>query len=145
MDIRDNFQPYNQYKLLVDYIYNADYNFRHQDQVMVGELSDELLNFFPTEVDGRRYKQHQINCYTPRSLALFHTDNGTYKESLTLIYYPCPTYSLDEGGTTEIVVDDQIVGVRPICNRALFFDGTLLHRATPYRTQPRFSIGIKYV
>ena len=145
MDIKENFLTVDQYKQITDYIYNADYHYTSKDQVMVGELNDTCLNFFPKEIDGRKYLRHQVNCYTPRSLAVFHVDTNPNEQATTLIYYPCPTYDLDEGGTTEILIDNQIIGVRPICNRVLLFDSGLMHRATPFRSYPRFSVGIKYV
>ena len=145
MDIKVNFLTVDQYKYICDYIYNTDYHYTSKDQVMIGDLDDTCLDFFPTEINGRKYKRHQINCYTPRSLAVFHVDTEDNEQATTLIYYPCPTYDLDEGGTTEILINNQIVGIRPICNRALVFDSSLIHRATPYRNYPRFSVGIKYV
>lgn len=145
MEIKDNFLPYTQYQHLLGYIGDANYRYTDRDQVMIGKLNDTCLDFFPKEVNGRKYLRHQVNLYTPRALAVFHVDTNPHEQATTLIYYPCPTYDLDEGGTTEILIDNQIIGVRPICNRALLFDGSLQHRATPYRNYPRFSIGIKYV
>jgi len=145
MDIKENFLTVDQYKQITDYIYNADYHYTSKDQVMYGKLNQECLDFFPKEINGLKYHHHVINCYTPRSLAVFHVDTAEDEKANTLIYYPCPTYNLDEGGTTEILIDNQIIGVRPICNRVLVFDSSLMHRATPYRTYPRFSVGIIYV
>ena len=40
----------------------------------------------------------------------FHVDT-TGEEAITMIYYLNPTYELDEGGCTELFVDDEIVGI----------------------------------
>ena len=146
MEIKDDFLSISQYEYIRNFATVADYKYRHQDQVMTGTLDDKGISFFPKEINGRKYVRHQINCYTPRSLAVFHTDLYADEEScLTLVYYICPTYDLDEGGWTEIFVNDEITSIRPMCNRALIFDGGLFHRATPYRSYPRFSVGIKYI
>ena len=147
MEVRDDFLSVSQYQYIDDFVRNkAKYRYRYQDTVMTGELDDEGLSYFPKEINGRKYVRHQINCYTPRSLAVFHVDLYEEESScLTLVYYVNPTYELDEGGWTEILLNDEITSIRPVCNRALIFDGGRFHRATPYRSHPRFTVGIKYI
>jgi hypothetical protein len=63
---------------------------------------------------------------------------------ITFLYYPNICWNLNDGGETQILVDDQIYGILPIPNRIIKFDASLLHRATAFRDTHRFSVAIKY-
>ena len=82
-----------------------------------------------------------VNHFAPSEEANFHNDGEGY----TFLYYPhTEEYDLDEGGETQFLLDGNIFGIRAISNRMAVFDGQIPHRATPFRTQHRFTIAIKY-
>ena len=82
-----------------------------------------------------------INHFAPSEGADFHNDGEGY----TFLYYPhTEEYELDEGGETQFLLDGNIFGIRAVPNRMAVFDGQIPHRATPFRTQHRFTIAIKY-
>ena len=109
----------------------------------VGMTSNLGTDLFPMKMYNAIQQRCYFNYYGPSEWAHFHTDDDD-PESLTLIYYPCPTYPIDEGGCTELLIDDEIVGIRPLCNRALVFKANILHRATPYKTKARYTVAVKY-
>ena len=48
------------------------------------------------------------------------------------------------GGATELMIDDNLIGVRSIANRLLAFKSNILHRSTPFTNYPRWTIALKY-
>ena len=107
-------------------------------------ISYKYINFpFPREINGYPLVRAYINFYAPRELAVFHIDDNDPK-STTLLYYPCPTLDPDEGGATELMIDDNLIGVRSIANRLLAFKSNILHRSTPFTNYPRWTIALKY-
>ena len=82
-----------------------------------------------------------INCFAPNENPYFHVDGEGY----TFLYY-CDNeeFDLNEGGETQFLVDNDLMGVLPVPNRMVIFDGTIKHRATTYRSRHRFTIAIKY-
>ena len=61
-----------------------------------------------------------------------------------MLYYPCPTYELDEGGETQLIINDEILGVRSKTNRLLIFKSDIVHRATPFKSHQRYTVALKY-
>ena len=107
-------------------------------------ISYKYINFpFPREINGYPLVRAYVNFYAPRELAVFHIDDNDPK-STTLLYYPCPTLDPDEGGATELMIDDNLIGVRSIANRLLAFKSNILHRSTPFTNYPRWTIALKY-
>jgi hypothetical protein len=51
---------------------------------------------------------------------------------------------VQEGGETQFIVDNEIYGVTPVPNRMVYFDASILHRATSFRNRHRFTVAIKY-
>ena len=153
-----------QYKIIDDFLSKTDYgvywNFTQKANYTVGEVdypnsvpvgmvselaTDHPLiqNLFPKVITGCTLNRLFLNYYGPRDLSYFHYDHYL-PEATTLLYYPCPTYSPDEGGATELMIDDNIVGIRSIANRLLIFRANILHRATPFKSYQRYTYAFKY-
>ena len=66
------------------------------------------------------------------------------EEGITFLYYPNWEWELQEGGETQFYIDGNILGVPPVPNRLVVFDGMIQHRATSFRNKHRFTIAIKY-
>ena len=163
--IYDDYLSIQNYQMIWEFVKDAPYKHGEVDYQgsypigMVHELDVNESFGFPTEVDGIDYShinfpfprqvngcplsRAYINYYGPRELAVFHIDDKD-DDSVTLLYYPCPTLSYDEGGTTELMLDNQIVGIRSIANRLLVMKANILHRSTPFKSHPRFTIALKY-
>jgi hypothetical protein len=60
------------------------------------------------------------------------------------LFYITPKYDYDEGGETQLLIDGNIIGIRPIPSRLLIFDGNVMHKATSYRSKPRLTVAFKY-
>ena len=113
---------------------------------MVSELSCEhgkTFKLFPKHIHGAKLNRMYINYYSPRELSVFHIDSND-PNAYTLLYYPCPSYHPDEGGTTELSIDGEILGVRSVANRLLIFKSDIPHRATPFKSYQRYTIALKY-
>ena len=51
----------------------------------------------------------------------------------------------DDGGETQFLMNDELYGILPIPNRMVVFSANLLHRATTFRNDHRFTVAIKYM
>ena len=81
-----------------------------------------------------------VNCFAPSEKPYFHTDG---KKGITFLYYINDSWQLDDGGETQIIVDNEIKGILPIPNRLVGFDANLVHKATTFRNKHRFTIAVK--
>lgn len=90
---------------------------------------------------GMVFYRMYINCFAPKEIPYFHTDGDN---GITFLYYPQYDWNFNDGGETQLFVEDNIYGVVPISNRLLMFDANLLHRATTFRDRHRFTVAIKY-
>ena len=81
-----------------------------------------------------------VNCFAPSETPYFHTDG----KGITFLYYPNLEWNLQDGGETQFYVDGNILGVPPLPNRLVMFDGEIVHRATSFRDRYRFTVAIKY-
>ena len=90
------------------------------------------------------YLQSIYNKYDPKTPTYFHVD--CEKGGWTLIYFPdIVEYNYQMGGETQILVDNQIVGVLPLPNRLMAFDGSLNHKGTSFTNdQARYSLAIQF-
>ena len=150
--IIDDYLSIEEYKNCWDYVLNAPYKAGEKDHHnsnpvgMVHELGvdlDSLFRLFPRTINNEPLSRAYINYYSPSELSSFHIDHDS-PDAVTLLYYPCPTYHLDEGGATELIIDDEILGVRSIANRLLAFKSNTTHRATPFKTYQRWTVALKY-
>lgn len=83
-----------------------------------------------------------VNCFAPSENPYFHTDG---EKGITFLYYVNDSWQLDDGGETQIIIDNEIKGILPIPNRLVAFDAHLVHKATTFRNKHRFTIAIKLI
>jgi len=146
--IIDDYLSIDQYQNCWDFVQQASYKsgeLDHEFSFPIGMVSELSLDnpLFPQQINNNILSRSYINFYGPRELSAFHFDHDD-PTAVTLLYYPCPTYHLDEGGATELIIDDEIVGVRSLANRLLAFKSNILHRATPFKSHQRWTIAFKY-
>lgn len=85
-----------------------------------------------------------INCFAPGENPNFHQDNYD-DDSLTCLYYvPLQSWDYNDGGETQFIKDEQIVGILPIPNRMVYFDSKIWHKATSFKNKWRFTVALKY-
>lgn len=152
----DNFLSEKDADYVLDYCSSAKYTYGERDNFdtppvgMVSELSPKssIYNLFQNVINNsisevRSYNLYRayINCFAPSENPYFHTDGDT---GFTLLYYPNKEWQQNDNGETQILLNNQIVGVLPVPNRMLLFEASLLHRATSFRDKHRFTIALKY-
>jgi len=81
-----------------------------------------------------------VNIFAPGEIPYFHQDGL----GLTCLYYANWEWDLQDGGETQLYLDGNIMGLPPIPNRLVVFDGMIQHRATALRSKHRFTVAIKY-
>ena len=157
IEVIDDFLSTDDAYSVLDYCKMASYNYGETDTSstpptgMVHEIceTDEIYKLFSSKTDlivdddlvlNRMY----INCFAPTENPYFHTDCDE-EGSITFLYYSSDEWNLDLGGETQFYANGQIAGVPPVPNRMVYFDSSILHRATTYRDRHRFTIAIKYV
>ena len=123
----------------------------HMDKGAVGENEKIIYNHFikyinekyPGFWDTYTLCSLYINCFAPREQAYFHTDSGVW----TILYYPIHNFDCDknQGGCTELFVDEQIIGIPPYYNSMVRFSAPMEHRATPFKDYHRFTIALKCI
>ena len=138
------------YKKVENYCYQADYYYGEWDnpnQVPTGvihnlKLDSEIVSYFPNKIKDLSLYRAYINLFNAGENPNFHIDG----EGLTSLFYiNTENYNLDEGGCTEILTDKQyLVSVLPIRNSLVTFDAKALHRATSFKSFPRFTVALKY-
>ena len=82
-----------------------------------------------------------INCFAPSENPYFHTDGD---DGVTFLYYANDQWELNDGGETQVIVNDEIKGILPLPNRMVGFNANLLHRATTFRFKHRFTLAAKF-
>lgn len=152
----DNFLSKKDAEYVTDYCLSSKYSYGEKDNFdtpavgMVSEISEKsnvyklfqnLINSSITEIKEYNLYRAYINCFAPSENPYFHKDGDT---GLTLLYYPNKKWDHNDNGETQILLNNQIVGVLPIPNRLLLFEANLVHRATSFRDKHRFTIALKY-
>jgi hypothetical protein len=100
-------------------------------------LTFHLKNF----LEGHHLYRSYVNLFKPNENPYFHIDREKGK---TVLYYPnIDTYDLDEGGETQFY-QEEIKGIRPVAGRIVIFDSNILHKATSFRNQIRYTVALKY-
>ena len=151
----DNFLDKKEFEIVSNYCLDASYYYGESDNgdgIVTGMIHNipetefvyklfrkKLMDKCPFLSDMILYRMY-INCFAPNENPYFHTDG----EGLTFLHYVNSELNLHEGGETQFCVDDNIYGVLPIPNRLVMFNGMLLHRATSFRNDHRFTVSIKY-
>lgn len=96
-----------------------------------------------SEVAGLELYDCHVNCFFPREVPNFHTDNES-DGSITLLYY-ANTNNYTEGGTEILDKDNfEVRSILPRPGRIVIFPGNCLHRATSFRDKKRFTVAFKY-
>lgn len=154
IEIIDRFFSKEKFDDIVKYCYNAPYQWGEVDYYnlpptgMVHEISEteslyQLLSLMTQKyVPELKLYRMYINCFAPSEQPYFHTDGDS--GDMTFLYYPTESWSLNDGGETQFLVNSEIYGVTPVPNRMIYFDASILHRATSFRDRHRFTIAIKY-
>jgi len=107
--------------------------------VSIYKLLEEKIK--PLSPEGTPLWRMYINCFAPREIPYFHTDGD---DGVTFLYYPQLEWKPNDGGETQFYVNGNIQGVVPTPNRLVSFDARILHRATSFRDNWRFTVAIKY-
>jgi Rps23 Pro-64 3,4-dihydroxylase Tpa1-like proline 4-hydroxylase len=160
ISVLDNFLNEESQQSIIDYCKDCDYHWGETDTGdghpvtgMVSEIEEdsEVFEFFKKAIEQaipnikmmELYRMY-VNCFAPGENPYFHTDGD---DGITFLYYPADTdweWDPNEGGETQFYIDGSIQGVPPEPNRLVMFDASLLHRATSFRSEHRFTIAIKY-
>ena len=93
------------------------------------------------KIKNKRIYLVRSNLFIPGENPYFHPDGD---DKITCLYYINPDYDPDEGGETQFLIDNEIKGIRPKLGRLVIFDGSLVHRATSFRTHPRLTLAITF-
>jgi hypothetical protein len=118
----------------------GDWNYI-DDSYMWDIFSDRISNKFPETSNKLIYRMY-INCFSPSENPYFHTDGP--KGEITFLYYPHIHWNYDDGGETQFIMNNEITAISPIPNRMVKFNAELLHKATSFRNNHRFTIAVKY-
>lgn len=156
IQIVDNFLEDDDFTNVINFCRSSSYLFGERDDVDIPPtgavsiikpndffysfLENKIRNNF-IEVKKLNISRMYINCFSPNENPYFHTD-GEY--GLTFLYYANQDWILDDGGETQFLIEDNIHGILPLPNRLIYFDSSLLHKATSFRNKHRFSIAIKF-
>ena len=129
---------------MVHQIFPPLQNESNSSKKILSLIHDKCVSQFPVlkQFDLQRM---YINCFAPGENPRFHVDTPEDISKLyTCLYYTNNYWDLCEGGETQFYVDKSIYGVPPVPNRMILFDGSILHKATSFKTYHRFSIALKY-
>ena len=150
--IEHNYLTSEAYSFVENYCLNVSYTYGKSDVVgqiptgLVHELNkeSEIVSYFPTLCHGLPMAECSINFFSPREYPNFHCDHTS--GYTCLFYINKESHDLNEGGCTEIYVEgeNRLTSVLPIRNSFVTFPATNLHQATSFKTQPRFTIALKY-
>ena len=112
--------------------------------IQLHKLANSLIHKIFEQTDKIKNKKiHTIrtNLFIPGENPYFHSDGD---EFITCMYYMNPYFHPDEGGETQFLIGGEIKGILPKPGRLVIFDGSIIHRATSFRTQPRLTLVISF-
>jgi len=154
IEVLDRFLSKEEFDYVLSYCENASYTYGEVDihglppTGMVHEIpeTEHIYKLFQSKTkklssDLELYRMY-INCFAPSENPYFHTDGDP--GDLTFLYYPTNVWKLNDGGETQFLVNNEIYGITPIPNRMVYFDASILHRATAFRDRHRFTVAVKY-
>ena len=155
IEIKDQFLCEEDWNYVFSYCENGSYVYGETDGFnlpptgMTHEIPKNSLIYILFEEKTKNFVSNNhklyrmyVNCFAPSENPYFHTDgdNG----DITFLYYPNKIWDIQKGGETQFIVDNEIYGVTPMPNRMVYFDASILHRATSFRDRHRFTVAIKY-
>ena len=85
-----------------------------------------------------------VNSFAPGENPYFHTDSVDSGDLTFLYYVPSADWDINDGGETQFYYNGDMIGVTPVPNRMVYFDATILHRATSFRDRWRWTVAIKF-
>ena len=157
MEIIDNFLERKDVEFVFKYCFASSYTYGEIDDMttpptgMIHHIksSETIYNLFESKirdsydiVQGMNLYRMYINCFAPSENPYFHKDGDN---GLTFLYYfTNHVWGVHDGGETQFLIDDEIKGVLPLHNRIVGFDSNLLHRATSFRNDHRFTLAAKF-
>ena len=154
IEILDRFFSKEEFDYVLKYCENASYTYGEADNYglpptgMIHEIpyTEHIHTLFRSKTEKlvsniQLYRMY-INCFAPSENPYFHSDGDV--GDTTFLYYATPSWKLNDGGETQFLVNNEIYGVTPVPNRMVYFDASILHKATTFRDRHRFTIAIKY-
>jgi hypothetical protein len=151
--IIDNLVNKKDQKNIYNEVIKLKYNYGERDRddtPPTGEIADlpnnsVTLNILNSHIKNmmKKYKLYRsyVNLFKPNENPYFHTDRETGK---TVLYFAnIENYNLDEGGETQFF-KKEIKGILPLPGRIIIFDSNILHRATCFRNNIRYTVALKY-
>ena len=110
------------------------------DSVLFKEFYDAVIrNHFA--VKNLEVQRAYVNLFLPNENPYFHNDGNV----ITCLFYITPEYDINEGGETQFMIEDNIVGIKAKPARLVVFDGKIVHRATSFRNHPRITVALKFI
>ena len=165
LEVIDDFFISNDYLNVVKYCCEADYYWGERDTEqssptgMVHEIYDckdkpveennqWIYDLFFENTNHlcpnlKLYRMY-VNSFAPGENPYFHTDSVDSGDLTFLYYVPSANWDINDGGETQFYYNGDMVGVTPVPNRMVYFDATILHRATSFRDRWRWTVAIKF-
>jgi hypothetical protein len=151
MSIENNNKLYNEMLYHLPFKYGEYDGEEHKDfpTGVVADITDNFLyrNIFQSLVFRKceylkqaKLERVHVTLFSPNERPFFHHDGDV----TGCLFYLTPKFDLDEGGETQFFIDGNITGILPKPARMIVFDGTILHRATSFRTKPRITVSVRY-
>lgn len=109
------------------------------DQHLLNRLKNIIFSRHKN-LQNQKLIRSYVNLFFPSENPFFHTDG----KCTTCLFYFNPQYNLDEGGETQFLIDDKIMGVIAIPSRLVIFNGEIPHKATTFRNNPRITVALKF-
>lgn len=156
----DNFFDSNSHKLIFEFCQNTTYTEGQCDMPggppsgMISNISPDSSYYYSfdlairkdfKQVEGKNIFRMYINLFTSNENPHFHLDGDKGQDAKTFLYYPNLSWDINDGGETQFLVNDEIVGILPKPNRLIMFDAEIWHKATSFRDKQRYTIAIKYI
>jgi len=154
--IRDNWLYPHEHENVLMFCERAKYTYGEKDDEnvvptgMISEVTQKehravyqfLYEKTQPLVPDRCLLRIYVNIFAPNEIPYYHTDSD---DGVTFLYYPHKEmWTPNFLGQTEFYVNDKSYSVAPEPNRLCFFDASILHRATSFRTKHRFTVALKY-
>lgn len=155
MEVIDNIYSFQTNSEIYKEVFNLPYHIGELDDIgfeptgVVAELTDKddkLVNYLSGVINEhlphlRNVQRTYVNLFQAGEQPNWHVDGAC---TTVLIYVMPQELNLSEGGETQFWMDDKIIGIKPKPCRMVVFDGRIDHKATSFKSFPRFTIAFKY-
>jgi hypothetical protein len=164
----DDFLPNDQFNRLHEEVTRLPYFYGERDSQwvapagLISDLNNSKIHEYLYEqvkdletLKGLVHERTYVNYFSRGEPTTYHDDNT----SRTLLFYFNTTWQLDEGGETKFSIDPKLINgiecsgsedypiilsIAPIPNRMVMFRGDLIHCATSFKSQGRFTLAMKF-